>query len=112
MREPQEMQVRSLGWEDPLEEGMAMHLYPCLEKPLDRGAWLVMVHRVAKSRRRLKQLSMHTCVSEEREEERGNKGAGERRIIMGLYEIMCAKLLKIVSGQVSSQTLQKIARKL
>ena len=43
------MQVRSLGWEDPLEEGMAMDLYPCLEKPLDRGAWLVMVHRVAKS---------------------------------------------------------------
>jgi len=55
---------------------------------------------------------MHTCVSEEREEERGNKGVGERRIIMGLHEIMCVKLLKIVSGQVSSQTLQKIARKL
>ena len=41
--------VRVLAWEDPLEEGMAMDLYPCLEKPLDRGAWLVMVHRVAKS---------------------------------------------------------------
>ena len=48
-RRHKEMQVRSLGWEDPLEEGMAMDLYPCLEKPLDRGAWLVMVHRVAKS---------------------------------------------------------------
>ena len=23
--EPQEMRVRSLGWEDPLEEGMATH---------------------------------------------------------------------------------------
>ena len=25
MQETQEMQVRSLGWEDPLEEGMAIH---------------------------------------------------------------------------------------
>ena len=25
MQEPQEMWVRSLGWEDPLEEGMAAH---------------------------------------------------------------------------------------
>ena len=25
MQEPQEMQVQSLGWEDPLEEGMAIH---------------------------------------------------------------------------------------
>ena len=25
MQEPQEMRVPSLGWEDPLEEGMATH---------------------------------------------------------------------------------------
>ena len=25
MKEPQEMQVQSLGWEDPLEEGLATH---------------------------------------------------------------------------------------
>ena len=25
MQETQEMQVQSLGWEDPLEEGMAIH---------------------------------------------------------------------------------------
>ena len=25
MQEPQGMQVQSLGWEDPLEEGMATH---------------------------------------------------------------------------------------
>ena len=25
MQEPQEIRVRSLGWEDPLEEGMATH---------------------------------------------------------------------------------------
>ena len=32
----QETQVRSLAWEDPLEEGMA---YSCLGNPMDRGAW-------------------------------------------------------------------------
>ena len=29
MQEPQAMQVRSLGWEDPLEEGMATHSSIC-----------------------------------------------------------------------------------
>ena len=29
----------------------------CLENPMDRGAWWVMVHRAAKSRTRLKRLS-------------------------------------------------------
>ena len=31
--------------------------YSCLENPIDRGAWRVTVHRVAKSQTRLKQLS-------------------------------------------------------
>ena len=31
----------------------------CLEKPMDRGAWWIIVHQVAKSQTRLKQLSMH-----------------------------------------------------
>ena len=38
---------------------------------MDRGAWLATVHRVAKSRTRLKRLRMHTCngpVSVKREE--------------------------------------------
>ena len=34
--------------------------YSCLEHPMDRGAWLATVHRVAKSQTRLKQLSNHT----------------------------------------------------
>ena len=43
-----ETQVRSLGREDPLEEEMATHCtVPCLENPMDRGAWAV--HRVAGS---------------------------------------------------------------
>ena len=33
--------------------------YSCLENPMDRGAWQATVRGVAKSRTRLKQLSMH-----------------------------------------------------
>ena len=51
--------VQSLGWEDPLEEGMASHSQYCrLENPMDRGAWWATVHGVAKSWTWLKQLSM------------------------------------------------------
>ena len=41
------MRVPSLGWEDPLEEGMAAHSsqYSCLEKPMDRGAWWASVKK-------------------------------------------------------------------
>ena len=31
--------------------------YSCLENSMDRGAWRAIVHRVTKSRTRLKQLS-------------------------------------------------------
>ena len=31
----------------------------CLDDPMDRGAWWIIVHQVAKSQTRLKQLSMH-----------------------------------------------------
>ena len=34
-------------------------MYSCLENPTDRGAWWALVHRVAKSRTRLKRLSTH-----------------------------------------------------
>ena len=44
-----ETQVQSLDQEDPLEEGNGNPLqYSCLENPKDRGAWWVIVHRVAK----------------------------------------------------------------
>ena len=43
--------VQSLGWEDPLEEGMATHSGLLAWRiPMDRGAWRAAVHRVAKSR--------------------------------------------------------------
>ena len=35
-----ETQVRSLGWEDPLEKGNGSPLqYSCLEHPTSGGAW-------------------------------------------------------------------------
>ena len=50
----QETWVRSLGWEDPLEEGMATHSSILAWRiPMDRGAWQSTVHGVAKSRTRL-----------------------------------------------------------
>ena len=33
--------------------------YSCLENPIDRGDWQATVHRVTKSRTRLKELSTH-----------------------------------------------------
>ena len=46
--------VWSLGWEDPLEEGMATHSSILAWRiPMDRGAWWATVHGVKKSRTRL-----------------------------------------------------------
>ena len=44
----QETQAQSLGWEDPLKEGMATGQYSCLGNPLDRGAWRAIVHEVTR----------------------------------------------------------------
>ena len=53
--------VQSMGWEDPLEEGVATHSsilgegngnplqYSCLENTMDGGAWWAIVHGVSKS---------------------------------------------------------------
>ena len=44
-------EVRSLGWEDPLEEGMAAHSSILAWRiPMDRGAWWATDHGVTKSR--------------------------------------------------------------
>ena len=46
----QETWVQSLGWEDPLEEGMATHSSILAWRiPMDRGAWWATVHGVAES---------------------------------------------------------------
>ena len=53
----QETLVRSLGWEDPLEKGMATHSYflqySCLGNPMDRRAWQATAYGVTKSWTRL-----------------------------------------------------------
>ena len=42
--------VQSLGWEDPLEEGIATHFSICAWRiPIDRGAWQTADHGVTKS---------------------------------------------------------------
>ena len=46
----QEIWVRSLGWEDSLEEGMATYSSILAWRiPIDRGAWWAIVHGVARS---------------------------------------------------------------
>ena len=46
--------VPSLGWEDPLEEGMVTHSSILAWRiPMDRGAWWATVHGVTKSQAQL-----------------------------------------------------------
>ena len=50
-----EIQVHFLGWEDPLEEGMATHSsFLAWRILMDGGAWRATVHGVPKSQTRLK----------------------------------------------------------
>ena len=49
MQEMQTTWVQSLGWEDPLEEGMATTLVFLLEESLGQRSLVGMVHRVAQS---------------------------------------------------------------
>ena len=52
------MRGRSLGQEDPLEEGMATHSSILAWRlSMDRGACQATVHRVAKSQTRLSKLA-------------------------------------------------------
>ena len=54
-------QVRSLGWEDPLEEGTTIHSSILAWRiPRDRGSWWAAVYRVIQSQTWLKRLSMQT----------------------------------------------------
>ena len=50
MREIQELQVGSLGREDPLQQEMATHSSILAWRiPMDRGAWWAIVNAAAKS---------------------------------------------------------------
>ena len=46
----QEAWIRSLGWEDPLEKGMATHINILAWRiPMDRGTWQATFHGLTKS---------------------------------------------------------------
>ena len=50
VQETQETQFRSLGWEDPLEEGLETHsIILAWRIPMARGTWRATVHGVANS---------------------------------------------------------------
>jgi len=56
--------VQSLGWEDPLEEGMATHSNILAWRiPMDRGAWQTTLHGVAKSLSDSAQQHMGSMIS-------------------------------------------------
>ena len=58
-----ETQVRSLGGEDPLEEGMATPSNILAWRiPMDRGAWRAVVHGVTKCWTQLNDLAQHRLV--------------------------------------------------
>ena len=53
--------VQSLSWEDPLEEEMATHSSILAWRiPMERGVWLVTVHRVTKSPTPLTSTAQHS----------------------------------------------------
>ena len=64
MQETLEMQVTSLGQEDPAEEENGNTLqYFCLKNPMDGGAWQATVFGVAKESDTTEQLSTQALLS-------------------------------------------------
>ena len=56
----QETCVQSLGWEDPLEEGVATHSSILAWRiPMDRRVWWATVHGIAKSQTGLSDFTFH-----------------------------------------------------
>ena len=49
MQKTREKWVWSLGWEDPLEEGINPFQYSCLENPMYKGARQSIGHRATES---------------------------------------------------------------
>ena len=65
------MLARSLCQEDSPEGEHGNPLqYPCLENPMDRGAWWATVPRVAESQTRLKRLGRHHAILKKKKKAR------------------------------------------
>ena len=72
--------VQSLGWEDPLEEGMASHSSILAWRiPMDRGAWRATVHGVVKSQTWLSDWT-ELMGEERRETEKPLPSRGQRSL--------------------------------
>ena len=55
--------VQSMGWEDPLEKGMATHSSILAWRiPMDRGAWWATVLGVTESRTQLSTAQGRACI--------------------------------------------------
>ena len=86
MQETQETRVRSLGWEDPLEEEMATHSSILAWKnPRDIGAWQATVYGDKKS---WTQLNIHA----ERRVGRKKKQRGRFIFISALVFILYSRI--------------------
>ena len=56
--------IRDLGWEDPMEEGMAIHSSVfAWRNPMDRGAWWATVRGVAELDGTEVVEHMHMCIN-------------------------------------------------
>ena len=55
---------REVNQKEKHQCSILMHIYSCLENPMDRGAWWAGVPGIAQSWTLLKRLSMHTCAGE------------------------------------------------
>ena len=81
---------RRHGFERAPGEGNGIPLqYSCLENPMDRVAWCVTVHRVAKSWAQLQQLSRHTCIY--LYEKAQKKTLNKYLLLINTYLITCCR---------------------
>ena len=92
--------VQSLGWEDPLEEGMATHSSILAWRiPRDRGAWRATVHRVAKSPTQVRLSVKQRQTHRRREQTVVAKGLGAERGGDWEFRISRCKLLFVCTNE-------------
>ena len=95
----QETWVWSLGWEDPLEKDMVAHFSILAWRiPIDRGAWWVIVHGVAKSWTWLSDYAQHSSdyhTGQHRSWQGGENGkstGGKKEVKRDKYKLSVSEL--------------------